>query len=59
MAVVTKESQESLVATLKASDIDPTSVEIVVVDQSAGRIWFEILGTVLPLILMGVFRCLV
>src|SRR3990167_10131512 len=54
-AAVVKESDESLVATLKAADIDPTSVDIQVVDQSTGRLFFDIIGTVLPLVLMGLF----
>ena len=50
-----KESADSLVKTLEAAGIDPKSVKIKVADQTMTRAWADILGTVLPLILMAVF----
>jgi cell division protease FtsH len=50
-----KEGTETLIEVLEASEIEPGVVGIEVRDQSLGRIWWEILGTVLPLVLMGVF----
>jgi cell division protease FtsH len=51
--VVVKESDESLTATLKASEIDPSSVNIVVADQSGGQAWFELLSIILPVLIVG------
>ncbi len=50
-----KESADSLVKTLEAAGIDPKSVKIKVADQTMSKAWADILGTVLPLILMAVF----
>lgn len=50
-----KEGTETLIEVLERTDIDPGSVTIEVRDQSLGRVWWEILGTVLPLVLMGLF----
>jgi cell division protease FtsH len=50
-----KEGQETLVEILKNAEIDPKSVEIEVKDQSFSRVWVDILGTFLPLLLMIVF----
>jgi len=50
-----KETGESLVKTFETAGIDPKSVEIKVVDQTAFKILSDIMGTLLPLILMGVF----
>jgi len=50
-----KEAGESLVKILETAGIDPKSVEIKVSDQSVTRAVGDILGTLLPLILMGVF----
>jgi cell division protease FtsH len=50
-----KESGESLVQTLAAAEIDPKIVEIQVADQSLTRAAADIMGTLLPLVLMGVF----
>lgn len=51
--VVVKESDESLTATLKASEIDPSSVNIVVTDQTGGQVWFELLSIILPVLIVG------
>ncbi|MCH7952223.1 ATP-dependent zinc metalloprotease FtsH [Patescibacteria group bacterium] len=50
-----KEGTQTLIEVLEASGIDPQSVTIEVRDQSLGRVWWEILGTILPLVLMGLF----
>jgi len=50
-----KESTDSFVKTLESAGIDPKSVKIKVTDQSIGRFWIDILGTVLPLVLMAAF----
>ena len=51
--IVVKESDESLTATLKASEIDPSSVNIVVSDQTGGQVWFELLSIILPVLIVG------
>lgn len=50
-----KEGSETLIEILDRSGIDQQKVTIAVKDQSLGRVWWEILGTVLPLVLMGIF----
>lgn len=45
----------SFVSMLQQAEIDPTSLEINVADQSSNRMWFELLGTFLPLLLMAGF----
>lgn len=50
-----KEGTETFIEILKASEIDPQAVSISVLDQSLGRVWWEIAGTVLPLVLMALF----
>jgi len=50
-----KEEGESLVAVLEAAEVDLTKVKIEVQDQSLGRVWWDILGTILPLVLMAAF----
>ena len=50
-----KEGSETLIQILESSGIDPQKVTIEVSDQSLGRVWWDILGTVLPLVLMGLF----
>lgn len=50
-----KEEGESLVKTFEASGLDPKSVKLVVKDQSLSRAWLEVLGTILPLVLMAIF----
>lgn len=49
-----KEPGESLVKTFETAGIDPKSVEIKVVDQTVTKVISDILGTILPLVLMGV-----
>lgn len=53
--IARKEANESLMQTFIAADIDPTSIDVNVIDQSFGQAISGILGTLLPLILMGVF----
>lgn len=50
-----KETNESLIVTLQSAEINPTSVDIEIVDQTVLKVITDILGTLLPLILMGVF----
>lgn len=50
-----KESGDSFIKTLEAAGIDPKSVKIKIADQTLNRAWVDILGTVLPLVLMAVF----
>jgi len=50
-----KEPGESFVKTLETAGIDPKSVKIRVADLSLGKTWYEILTTILPLFLMGLF----
>ena len=49
------EDRGTLVSVLQDADVDVSTVEIVVTDQSMSRLWIDILGAVLPLVLMGVF----
>lgn len=53
------EDNTTLVQTLQAANIDPKSVKIVVKDQSLSRVWLDLLGTILPLVLMAVFFWLI
>lgn len=53
--IARKEANESLMQTFIAADIDPTSIDVNVIDQSFGQAISGILGTLLPLILMGAF----
>jgi len=57
--VAQKEEDASLVEIFQAANIDVSSVPIEVEDQSGGRVWFDILGTVLPLVLMLLFFVLI
>jgi len=50
-----KEPQESLFKMLESSGVDPKSIEIKVNNFNAGAIWLNILGNVLPLVMMVVF----
>jgi len=50
-----KEDQESFSDLLEKAGIDPTSVTFKVADRSLSRIVSEILGIVLPLVLMALF----
>ena len=50
-----KQPDEALTQTFKDAGVDPTAISIDIKDQSMSRIWFDLLGTILPLILMAVF----
>lgn len=50
-----KEPNESLVKTFESAGIDSKSVELKIVDQTVTNTMAGVLGTVLPLVLMGVF----
>lgn len=54
-AFATIESNESFVATLKAYDIDPESIQITIKDQSTAMLWARIVGDILPIALIGLF----
>lgn len=51
----TKEGGEAFADLLSKADIDPSEVNYTIVDQSLTNAFGEILGILLPLILMGVF----
>lgn len=53
--VTTKEENESFTDILYKADIDPTSVKYTIVDQSVTRAFGEIIGIVLPILLMAAF----
>ncbi|MBP8591634.1 ATP-dependent metallopeptidase FtsH/Yme1/Tma family protein, partial [Candidatus Shapirobacteria bacterium] len=55
LAIANKEPQQSLVNILQEEAIDPSSLDIKVVDQSFSQVWWEIFITFVPLILIGVF----
>jgi cell division protease FtsH len=50
-----KEPGQSMTEVFENAGIDPTKVEVSIKDQSLSRLWVDILGTVLPLVLMAVF----
>jgi len=50
-----KEAGESLIKTFEAAGIDPKSVEIKVIDQTITKAIADVLGTVLPLVIMAAF----
>lgn len=50
-----KESNVSFTEVLKSAEINPESVNITIKDMPISQIWLDILGTVLPLVLMGLF----
>ena len=50
-----KEPGQSMTEIFENAGIDPTRVEVLIKDQSFSRIWVDILGTILPLVLMAVF----
>jgi cell division protease FtsH len=50
-----KEPGQSLTEILKEAEIDPAGVEVSIKDTSFSKIWLDILGTFLPLVLMAVF----
>lgn len=49
------EERGTLVDVFSNAGVDLGDVKVEVMDQSMSRIWLDILGTVLPLVLMGVF----
>lgn len=51
----TKEESESFADLLDKAGVDPTTVNYTVVDQSLTKAFGEVMGVLLPLILMGVF----
>ncbi|MBU0569555.1 AAA family ATPase, partial [Patescibacteria group bacterium] len=53
--IATKEDGEKFADLLEKAGVDPTSVNYTVVDQSLTRAIGEIMGVVLPLLLMGLF----
>lgn len=54
-----KESGESIYQVLKNADVDPKSVAIDIKDTSVQQVWLGILGTLLPVVLMGVVLLLI
>ncbi len=50
-----KEANESFTEILVGAGIDPTSVKYTTKDRSAGQLLFDLAGTILPLVLIGVF----
>jgi len=55
IALTRKEPQDSLVAILQNEAIDPSSLDIKVVNQAFSQIWFDIFINFVPLILIGIF----
>lgn len=53
--ITTKEEAESFTDLLYKADIDPTSVNYDIVDQSVTKAFGEILGVILPIVLMAAF----
>jgi cell division protease FtsH len=53
--IATKESGESFAELLEKEGIEPSSVKYNIVDQSLTKALGDVLGIILPLILMGVF----
>lgn len=49
------EDQGSFTEILQNAGVEVADVELEVADQSMSRMWVDILGTLLPLVLMGVF----
>lgn len=54
-ATTRKESSDSLTSILQNEAIDLSGLEIVVEDESTSQLWVDILLTIVPLILIGVF----
>jgi cell division protease FtsH len=48
------EDRDSLRSILQEAGVDVSSVPITVADQSMSRVWLDILGTVIPLVIMAV-----
>ncbi len=55
IAVSRKEPGQSMTEVFENAEIDPTRVKVTIKDQSLSRLWVDILGTFLPLVLMAVF----
>ena len=53
--ITRKESGDKVSDVLKLADIDPTSINLKIKDQAFSRLWIDVLGTIFPLILMGLF----
>lgn len=53
--ITTKEESESFTDVLSKAKIDPTSVKYTIVDQSLSKAFGDIIGIVLPIVLMGAF----
>lgn len=51
--LVVKQPDESLTGTFQDYGVDPSTVNIVAKDQSSGQVWFELLGILLPVIIVG------
>ena len=58
-ATAHKESGESIYQILKDSNVDPTTVNIEIKDNSWSKAWLSIIGTVLPIALMVGFFFLI
>ena len=50
-----KEAGQSLTEILTEAGVEPGAVEVEIKDMAMGKIWLDILGTILPLVLMGFF----
>ena len=50
-----KELGQSLTGILENADLDPASVEIEILDTSFSKVIMDLIGTFLPIVLMGVF----
>jgi len=55
IALTRKEPQDSLIAILQNEAIDPSGLDIKVVNQAFSQIWFDIFINFVPLILIGIF----
>ena len=55
VALTRKEPQDSLVTILQNEEIDPSGLDIKVVNQAFSQIWFDIFINFVPLILIGIF----
>jgi ATP-dependent Zn protease len=53
--ITRKEPGDKISDVLKSADIDPTSINLKIKDQAFSRLWIDVLGTIFPLILMGLF----
>jgi len=51
--LTTKESQDSLFSILEKAKIDPTSIKYTVVDQSISKALTDILGIIIPVLVMA------